>query len=342
MKIRMTAALFFAAGLLCSCAGGKDSSLDVGERLRAAVQTLGTEKGSSSLCVLTDATYVKLDGKTTETYVDVIEEETGCSVGKGNLLFLQRPARHPLIIAVFNRETGDCVVVSSDSRADKPVRLQMKKERISESDFWQQAGDGLSHSDLFGIVTILSAWASEAPHDFLKCAETHGHVCPGLAFGYFMAQTIEKDYPLQEGEKYVFIATPNFCGDDAVSVILGVSAGKKNLIVNSLPPAGNEKWSITKGAGILLKWKEYDKSGEGIVLAVDMPKIHKETGFEKPVGGPQASARAALSLIPALTRSEDFVDVVWKFPVSSEVLQELANAGRNPYEVIGLVRKPTA
>jgi formylmethanofuran dehydrogenase subunit E-like metal-binding protein len=218
----------------------------------------------------------------------------------------------------------------------------MQRETILKPEFWQQTKSDLSHTDLFGLVTILSAWSLKAPHDFLKCAEDHGHVCAGLSFGYFMAQTIEKKYPLREGETYVFIATPNFCGDDAVSHILGITAGRKNLIVNALAPAQREEWSIRKGAGILVKWRAWDKSGQGLVLSVDIPRIREETGFKKPAGGPQASASAALRLIPYLSKSREFVKIVREFPVSYELMQELTSAGKNPYEVIGLVNKPVA
>lgn len=87
MKIKKRITLFLLALLLCSCADGKDSSRDVSELLKGALQTLGVEKGSPDLCVLTDATYVKLGGGTTETYMEMIGRETGCSIGKGNLLF---------------------------------------------------------------------------------------------------------------------------------------------------------------------------------------------------------------------------------------------------------------
>jgi formylmethanofuran dehydrogenase subunit E-like metal-binding protein len=342
IKLKKSITLFLLAFLLCSCADGKKSSRDVSTLLKGAVQTLGVQKGSPDLCVLTDATYVKLGGRTTETYVEMIERETGCSIGKGNLLFFQRPARHPLIVAVFNRATEDCVVVRTDGEKEGLVRLQMQREGVSKPEFWQKTRDGLSHADVFGLVTILSAWSLKAPYDFLKCAENHGHVCPGLAFGYFMAQTIEKKYPLGESEKYVFIATPNFCGDDAVSLILGLSAGKKNLIVKALTPAQKEEWSITKGAGILVKWKEWDKSGQGLVLAVDISRIREQTGFKKPVGGPEASAQAVLCLIPYLSGSKEFIRIIREFPVGHELMQELTGAGGNPYDLLGLVDKPVA
>jgi formylmethanofuran dehydrogenase subunit E-like metal-binding protein len=342
MKTKKSAALLFLALILCSCADGKEGRQDTSEFLKGAVETLGAEKGSENLCVLTNATYVKLNGRTTEAYVDLIGRETGCSIGKGNLLFFQRPAQDAFIVAVFNRETEVCVVMRTDGQRGKSVRIQMQGEVISKPEFWQQARGDLNHTDVFGLVTILSAWSLKAPHDFLKCAENHGHVCPGLSFGYFMAQTIEKKYPLREGEKYVFIATPNFCGDDAVTHILGVTAGKKNLIVNSLTPAQKEEWSIRKGAGILVKWKDWDKSGQGLVLAVDIPRIREQTGFKKPVGGAHASASAARRLIPHLGRSKEFVKIVREFPVGQELMQELKSAGNNPYELVGLVNKPMA
>ena len=91
-----------------------------------------------------------------------------------------------------------------------------------------------------------------------------------------------------------------------------------------------------------MKWKEWDKSGQGLVLAVDIPRIREQTGFKKPVGGPQASAQAVLRLIPYLSGSKEFVRVVREFPVSHKLMQQLTSAGRNPYEVVGLVNKPMA
>jgi formylmethanofuran dehydrogenase subunit E len=68
--------------------------------------------------------------------------------------------------------------------------------------------------------------------DFQKCADFHGHVCPGLAIGYqaskagiaWLAENRATD------EEIVAIAETNACGVDAVQVLTGCTFGKGNFI----------------------------------------------------------------------------------------------------------------
>ena len=60
------------------------------------------------------------------------------------------------------------------------------------------------------------------------------------------------------------------------------------------------------------------------------------TGFEKPQRQPQGATTAVLGLIPHLNEARQFVKVVWKSPVTDELLQQLTRAERDPYEIIGL------
>jgi len=71
---------------------------DVKGLIKGSMQDLKIEKGSPNLLALTDATYVKVNGKTSEGYVDMIREVTGCSIGKGNLLFFHRPIAYRLAL----------------------------------------------------------------------------------------------------------------------------------------------------------------------------------------------------------------------------------------------------
>ena len=68
--------------------------------------------------------------------------------------------------------------------------------------------------------------------DWEKCADFHGHICPGLAIGYRAAEiglqelaTIRSD-----DEELVAIAETDACGIDAVMVITGCTLGKGNLL----------------------------------------------------------------------------------------------------------------
>jgi formylmethanofuran dehydrogenase subunit E len=68
--------------------------------------------------------------------------------------------------------------------------------------------------------------------DFKKCADFHGHVCPGLAIGYqaakagimWLAENRAQD------EEVVAIVETDACGVDAVQVLTGCTFGKGNFI----------------------------------------------------------------------------------------------------------------
>ena len=331
--------VFFAATLLFAWAVDGSCATDVSGLIRGAMKTLGAQRGDFNLCVLTDSTYVNVAGRSTEEYVDMVEGETGCSVGKGNLLFFRRPSNYDLIIALYKRDTEECVVIRYDGQEGRVGKLRIGDEQVYKSDFWKKASKGVSGSDTAGIVTILRAWSSGAPYDFLKCAETHGDVCPGLAWGYFTAKAIQKQYPLRRGEKYVFIACPNACKDDAIQVLLGVTPGKKTMFVKQLTEDQKKQLLVEKGVGILVKWNQSQKKGEGAVLALDMAKIGQIIDLGKP-SKPPARAMLVSRLIPLLNSSEEFVKVVREFAVTIELMQGLKSAGKNPYEVIGMSRKP--
>lgn len=68
--------------------------------------------------------------------------------------------------------------------------------------------------------------------DFKKCADFHGHVCPGLSIGYRASlralEWLKENRA--EDEEIVAIVETNACGADAVQVLTGCTFGKGNLI----------------------------------------------------------------------------------------------------------------
>ncbi|MGI6096504.1 MAG: FmdE family protein [Dethiobacteria bacterium] len=65
-----------------------------------------------------------------------------------------------------------------------------------------------------------------------KAVDFHGHVCPGLAIGYRVAE-IALDYLHEvkaEDEEMVAIVENDACGVDAIMVMTGCTLGKGNLI----------------------------------------------------------------------------------------------------------------
>jgi len=68
--------------------------------------------------------------------------------------------------------------------------------------------------------------------DFKKCADFHGHICPGLAIGYRSSKKA-MDWLREnraDDEEVIAIIETNACGADAVQVLTGCTFGKGNLI----------------------------------------------------------------------------------------------------------------
>lgn len=68
--------------------------------------------------------------------------------------------------------------------------------------------------------------------DFKRCAEFHGHICPGLAIGYkaTIAAMERLKETRAEDEEMVAIVETDACSADAVQVLTGCTFGKGNFI----------------------------------------------------------------------------------------------------------------
>jgi len=94
---------------------------------------------------------------------------------------------------------------------------------------------------------------------FQACVEFHGHVCPGLAFGFqaamagmdFMSETRARD------EELVAIVETDACGTDAIQVITGCTFGKGNFIFKDYGKTAFTFVSRNSGKGVRIA-KKYD------------------------------------------------------------------------------------
>ena len=71
------------------------------------------------------------------------------------------------------------------------------------------------------------------PEDLKKCIEFHGHLCPGLVYGYRVAKEAITllDLKRSKDEEVVVISENDSCAVDALQILLGTSIGKGNLIL---------------------------------------------------------------------------------------------------------------
>jgi len=341
------------AAVLVICAAQGLWASEVKSLIKGGMQDLKIEKGSPNLLALTDATYVKVNGKTTEGCVDLIREETGCTVGQGNLLFFHRAVSYPLKIVLFRKDTKDAVVITWNGKKAGKVKLNLDGDKATRPEGWKQIQKKIkSLSDTFTMVTIANAWAKGAPYDFLRCCELHNHLCPGLSSGYQIAQFILEKYPLKKGEKYVWIACPPWCKDDAIQVLLDLTPGKRSMFVKNL--SGDQKKAVScekqneNIAGILVIWNNKKNKGKAIVFRYDWGKVCSVSGIErkdfKPEGGTKnpvfwtTRVKCNWGLMPYLDKPGNFVKVAKELEITPQMYSKMTSAGVNPYKVLGLTK----
>jgi len=94
---------------------------------------------------------------------------------------------------------------------------------------------------------------------FEKCVEFHGHLCPGLAFG-FQAAMAGMDLISETrapDEEIVAIVETDACGTDAIQVITGCTFGKGNFIFKDYGKTAFTFVSRNSGKGVRIA-KKYD------------------------------------------------------------------------------------
>jgi formylmethanofuran dehydrogenase subunit E len=71
--------------------------------------------------------------------------------------------------------------------------------------------------------------------DLKQCVEFHGHICPGLIYGYRVAKEAMRlmNIGRSADEEAVAVCENDSCAVDALQVLLGVTVGKGNLIIQN-------------------------------------------------------------------------------------------------------------
>ena len=101
--------------------------------------------------------------------------------------------------------------------------------------------------------------------DLKSCVEFHGHICPGLVYGYRVAQEAMKLMNLNRSvdEEVVAICENDSCAVDALQVMLGTVTGKGNLIINNFGKNAYTVLSRSKRQAYRFSRKtHYDYSGQ--------------------------------------------------------------------------------
>lgn len=105
----------------------------------------------------------------------------------------------------------------------------------------------------------------ELPDELKACIEFHGHLCPGLVYGYLVAKAAINLLELRRSrdEEIVAVCENDSCAVDALQSMLGTSTGKGNLILKDY---GKNTYTIlnrtSQKAYRFSRTKTYRYSGE--------------------------------------------------------------------------------
>lgn len=344
-----------------------------------AMEELGFEKGAPDILALTDAGYIAQIGDyTTEKALDGVTMTSGVSRGKGNLVNVHKAYNSPLWFAFFDRQSKDCIYVEAKSevlrtyldreRTDKDAALRDFMELEDEEVFATIVTENIAADRLlddpeewqekmvatvfggneFSIITISNLWARGLPNDFLKAAELHDHICPGLTSGYLIAEYLKQNLPSSAPRtEYTIIAIPPWCKDDVLIQIFETNVGHKRLYVKHLTQEQMEQLPdyAKNVADIVIRWEAGAESGDGIVVGFDWDKMYQGTELPKEWLGDFATwhwwyvrLKMDIWMLDYLDNPEALVFIIKEFEVDSPAeIEKLKSAGVNPLVELGIM-----
>ena len=347
-----------------------------------AMKELSFNKSDTNILVLTDAGYVpEIGNNTTEKALDGVMQTSGASRGKGNLINVHKPYNAPLWFAFFDKESKDCVYLEANSDViktyldreetereaalndfmnleDDEIFIRVAKENIdaakllSDPEPWQKKMVAkVFGGNEFSIMTLCNVWAKGLPNDFLKCAELHDHICPGLTSGYLIAEFLKEELPSSDPRsEYTIIAIPSWCKDDVLITIFETNVGHKRMFVKWLTK--DQMQMLPKEAknvaNIVIKEDQKTGEREGIVLAFDWNKVFEGTGTNatdlRDFGTYKwwwVRLKQDMWLMDYFYSPETFVSILKRFTVDSPAeIEELKSAGVNPLVELGIMPGP--
>ena len=338
-----------------------------------AMDKLNVVNGDNIL-VLTDAGYTAMiNGHTTEECLDALIVATGTSQGKNNLFQLHRAYYQPLWFAFFDSKTKYCVYVEVDSKTlakylknngvdefknlnnDEIFKIIAKEniapeKLLNNPEEWNKKVKAkVFGGNEFSITTVSSVWANGASNEFLKSAEFHNHICPGLSSGYLIVKYLEKELPIEnKNQSYTVYAAPSWCKDDALQTILDITVGKRGMYVVGLTKEQEKK--LPKGiAGIYFKCDKGTGMCDARVLTFDWDKALKNCNVNrswfkdwKTYRGWWTRYKMNLWMMDYVDNPEYLVGTAKEFTINASRVGrsgDFTSAGVNPYVELGMMGK---
>jgi formylmethanofuran dehydrogenase subunit E-like metal-binding protein len=345
-----------------------------------AMKDLSLNRGDSNILALTDAGYIAQIGEyTTEKALDGAIMTSGASRGKGNLVNVHKPYNSPLWFAFFDKKSKDCVYLEAKSDVlktylsrekterdatlrdfvmlkDKEIFTRIAKENIdvdrllNNPESWQKKMVAkVFGGNEFSLITLCNLWAIGLPNDFLKVAELHDHICPGLTSGYMIAEYIKKNFPSSNPRnEYIVIAIPPWCKDDALIQIFETNVGHKAMYVKHLTK--EQKTALSGEAKKVANIFINKKTNKGVVVGFDWAKVYEVAEMPDEAIAKfrdfttywwwWGRLKEDIALMDYLDKPEEFVSTIKEFDTTPEQIEKLKAAGVNPLVELGIMPKP--
>ncbi|MEE4135338.1 MAG: FmdE family protein [Desulforhopalus sp.] len=143
---------------------------------------------------------------------------------------------------------------------------------------------------------------------FQQCLKFHGHLCPGLSFGYQAASAgmAWLDTHRAADEEVVAIVETDACGCDAIQVVTGCTFGKGNFIYRDYGKTAFTFFSRQTGKGVRIARKPEGKDPIDPEHRALMAKIKQGTASELERQAFWAKHQAASHTILAMAPEELF------------------------------------
>ena len=313
--------------------------------LNRAMSGIGVSKTDSNLLVLTNAGYGTIDNMSTEAFLDMASQETGCSMGTRSLLAVHTGIQEPLWCALFRKDTGKLIFFKWTGKDFEQQIIDASPNKILTPDGWKQTSSGLIGQKVFSVVSLCLTWAVDPPWTLFLAATFHDHFCPGVNAGYIAGQYLMEKLPLGSGDRYVFVTAPGKCPADALQVMFNATTGKGSGYAMAISGKSLHKYAKDGVQPSIVAMRVNRKSDkcDGIILGFNWNKAYGDTGVKAEEMAPKGGrnnpmfwvARAKMSRELARLPKEKLVVYIVDLKLFSGKAT-LANkvAGGDPYAVV--------
>jgi formylmethanofuran dehydrogenase subunit E-like metal-binding protein len=252
------------------------------EELKQVQSEIQLSPGDRNLLLLTNAGYGQVKPQSTEGFLDLAHEVTGCSLGARNLLSVHASVLDPLWFALYRKDSGKMVFVKWTGNGFARQHINASPQAIMTREGWQEAQKGLIGPNMFSVISISLAWAVDPPWPLLLAATYHDHFCPGVNSGYIAGQYVMESLALGRGDKYVFATAPAKCAADALQVMFNTTSGKSGGYAMAI--GGKELKEYASGGvkpmTVAMRVNPKKDVCTGRVLGFDWNKAFEATGVK--------------------------------------------------------------